>query len=165
MIIIHGNKNQGKTRQIKKIVALLSEQKKTFGGFYSEKIKIANEVIGYDIVILNSNESFSFLRKKGNENQNKIGPFYIDDFALAEGINQIKKAILNKVNYLIIDEIGKLELQNRGWYVALEKAITTFEGEIILAIRTEFVEKVIKKWNLTAVNLVSINDNLQLKNI
>ena len=159
MIIIHGKINQGKTTRIKEIISYLKENNKTIGGFYAEKIIQNKQVIGYDMVLISTNESFPFLRLSGTENQQKIGPYYINDFTLVEGTNQIKKSIINKVDVIIIDEVGKLELHNKGWFIALEKLFTTFTGEIILAVRTDFVKKIIQKWNLKEVKQFLVSDN------
>ena len=158
MIIISGHKNQGKTTQIKHIIEILHKKTKTIAGFYSEKVLKDNYIVGYDVVSIPKNEKFRFLRIVGDEKQQKIGPFYIDDFTLAEGIIQIKKAIINQVDYLIIDEVGKLELNNKGWYAALERAFVEFKGEIILAVRTEFVDKVIQKWQLKKVQIIGTSE-------
>ena len=159
MIIISGHKNQGKTTQIKRFIDFLQEKQQTIVGFYSEKVINNNKIVGYDIVNIPDNEKFKFLRMVGNEKQQKIGPFYIDDFALAEGVIQIKKAIINQTAFLIIDEVGKLELNNKGWYAALERAFAQFKGEIILAVRTEFIEKVIQKWHLKNVQIIGTSEN------
>jgi nucleoside-triphosphatase THEP1 len=158
MIIINGYKNQGKTTQVKRFIDFFHKKKKSFAGFYSEKVIKDNNIVGYDIVTIPDKEKFKFLRMIGSEKQQRIGPFYIDDFALAEGVIQIKKAIINQVDYLIIDEVGKLELTNKGWYAALERALSQFKGEIILAVRTEFVEKVIQKWQLKNVQILGTSD-------
>lgn len=158
MIIIHGNKNQGKTTKIKKLLTQLVADKKTVAGFYSEKKLQNNNIIGYDLITLPSKESFSFLRLHGLENQDKIGSYYINEFALAEGVVQIKKGIINQTNYVIIDEIGKLELNNKGWYVALNRLLTNYSGEIILSVRTEFVKAVIEKWQLKNVQLIDVSN-------
>jgi len=158
MLIISGNKNQGKTIQIKRFVVLLQNSNTSFSGFYSEKIINDATVVGYDIVSLPKKEKYKFLRTVGNENQQKIGSFYIDDFALAEGVIQIKKAIINQLDFLIIDEVGKLELNNKGWCAVLESVFADFKGEIIMTVRTEFVEKVIQKWNLKSVQVIGTTE-------
>ena len=158
IIIISGNKNQGKSSLIKKIIKLLEQNNKTFAGFYAEKIIYDDLVFGYDMITLPKKKRFPFLRTVGNQNQQRIGNFFINDFTLAEGTMHIKNAIHHKVAFLILDEIGKLELQNKGWYYALEKASKSFNGKIILAVRTQFVEKVIKKWNLKNTQIVSVKD-------
>jgi len=158
MIIIHGAINQGKTTFIKKIISFLNKKNKTIGGLYTQKIIKNEQVIGYDIVLINNNESFPFLRLSGLGNQQKIGPYFIDGIALIKGKNEIEKAIINNVDYLIIDEVGKLELNNNGWSVVLEKAIHKHKREIILAVRTDFVDEVIQKWELKGVRKFLISD-------
>jgi len=159
MIIISGNKNEGKTTQIKRVVSYLKEKGITIGGFYSEKVLENNIVVGYDIVMVDTNKSYPFLRLKGENTQPKIGDFYINEFTLAEGVKQLKKAIDDKVKTVFIDEVGKLELNNNGWAVAIEKLINNYKGKLILAIRTDFVNKIIKKWKFDEVYQYGISEN------
>lgn len=159
MIIISGNKNEGKTTQIKRVASYLKQKGIAIGGFYSEKVLENNTLVGYDIVMVDTNKSYPFLRLKGDETQQKIGDFYIDGFSLAEGIKQIKKAIDNKVETIFIDEVGRLELNNSGWAFAIEIVLNNYNGKIILAIRTDFVNKIIKKWKLEDVYEYGILEN------
>lgn len=159
MIIISGNKNEGKTTQIKRVVSYLKQKGIAIGGFYSEKVLENNTLVGYDIVMVDTNKSYPFLRLKGEETQQKIGCFYIDGFTLAEGVKQLKKAIDNKVKTIFIDEVGKLELNNQGWTIAVEKLINNYKGKIILAIRSNFVNEIIKKWKFEEVYQYGISEN------
>ena len=158
MIIVQGDKNQGKTTQIKKIISYLLINNKSVSGFYSEKVLNFSKVVGYDIVTIPNNETFSFLQLENNKLLQTIGPFSMDQFGLAEGVIRIKKAIIDEVDFLIIDEIGKLELNNKGWCVPFEKAINEFKGEIIISVRTDFVEQVIKKWTLKNVQIINTSE-------
>ena len=145
--IIKGDKNQGKTTLIKSKVANLLAQGKHVVGFYSEKIIHKEIVIGYDLVTIPQMEKISFLRIDVESSQ-KIGPFYINNKALNRGLSQIKMAIKSKVAIIVLDEVGKLELNDKGWAIGIQKLINEFEGEIILSVRAGFVEQVIVKWNL-----------------
>ncbi len=159
MIIISADKNQGKTTQIKKIVAYLKEKNIAIGGFYSEKVFDNQKFIGYDVIMVETNKSYAFLRLKGNNTQQRIGDFFIDEFALAEGIIQIKKAITDEVKAIFIDEIGKLELKNRGWTVAINNLLHSYKGKIIIAIRVNFVQDILKKWKLTDVEQYTTSED------
>jgi len=62
IIIISGNKNQGKSSLIKKIIKLLEQNNKTFAGFYAEKIIYDDLVFGYDMITLPKKKRFPFAR-------------------------------------------------------------------------------------------------------
>ncbi len=160
MILIHGSKNQGKTTQVKQITQLLLNNNKSVMGFYSEKIMSDKKVIGYNLITIPQNKIFPFLSIVKNENQQQIGAFFIDDVAIKNGRKQIEKAITTQVDFVIIDEVGKLELNNKGWHICIEKLLSEFNGKIILSIRTEFIEKAIKKWDLKNIKLISVHDDL-----
>ena len=153
MIIIHGNKNQGKTTQVKRVIKHLLNKNKTIMGFYSEKIIINDIVIAYDLITVPQNEKYPFLNSI-KKNKQQIGSFFIDKHAITKGFSQIEKAIINNTDYVIIDEVGKLELDNKGWNIAIEKLLYEFKGEIILSIRTEFIEEIIEKWKLKNIKLI-----------
>ena len=155
MIIIHGDKNQGKTTQLKRIIDILKSNNKTVAGFYSEKIRKDNKVMGYDLLTITQNEQFPFLSINTSKEQEKIGKFSINKVAFEIGNSEIKKAILAKVDYIVIDEVGKLELDNKGWYDSINKLYLNFTNEIIFCVRTEFVQSIIDKFNFNKVILIT----------
>ncbi len=83
--------------------------------------------------------------------------FYCSAF---EKANQILLAALTKKqDWFIIDEAGKLELDEKGFYPALQKAIvmyTTNEvtGNLLITVRDSLVADVIVKFKITNYNLI-----------
>ena len=160
MIIIHGDINQGKTTKIKEIISSLDSKNKTIGGCYTQKIIINNKVIGYDLVLISLKKTIPFLRVNGTIFHQKIGKYYINKAALLKGVQEIEKAILNNVDTLIIDEVGKLEINNNGWSKVLTTLFNSYKGNIILAIRTSFVAEIVEKWDLNNYELVSVKEKV-----
>lgn len=85
-----------------------------------------------------------------DENVISIGPysFYKEAFARA---NKIIIAALNSlVEWLVIDEVGKLELKRTGFYPAVKKAIeavntNSFKGNLLLVVRDSLLTAVINE--------------------
>lgn len=154
--IIHGTKNQGKTTIIKQIISDLLKQQQKISGFYSEKITQNHQVIGYHIVSIPKHTIFPFLSIYGNKTQQKIGPFYINKTGLKQGLLLLEQAKNSSVEVIIIDEVGQLELQDNGWARGIELLLPQFKGNLILSVRTKFVNAIIAKWHLKNVTLVSI---------
>ncbi len=65
---------------------------------------------------------------------------------------QIRESLLNKIEYLVIDEIGKLELKNEGYEPVLSYAIKHFKEQdifsLVLVVRESLVDNVVEKYGL-----------------
>ncbi len=66
---------------------------------------------------------------------------------------QIKESLQSKVDYLVIDEIGKLEMVDQGYEPMVSLVIDKFKKEnsfeLILVVRESLVEDVISKYGLS----------------
>ncbi|HQI44192.1 MAG TPA: hypothetical protein PK949_08765, partial [Dysgonamonadaceae bacterium] len=62
-------------------------------------------------------------------------------------------------NLLMIDEIGKLELDGGGWYDELSSLPLEKELFIILSVRFEFLYDVIHKWNLYPSVIYNVSES------
>ncbi len=156
MIIIHGDKNKGKTTKVKALIEELISQNKSISGFYSEKVISNNQIAGYDLVTVADDKTYPFLTVKPIKNAIKIGRFYIDKKAIQTANQIIQKAIKDKVDYIIIDEVGQLELDEQGWFNIINILNTSYYGTLIFCIRTEFVKQVIQKWSFDNITFISI---------
>ena len=146
--IVTGAKNSGKTSNI--IARIASNLRKTYSGFYSVKIFVADEFVGYDLVLLPSLECIPFLRLKPFEWEEKIGPFYINKMA----ISTVSKYVLShykQMNILFLDEIGRLELQDKGFSALLTTIVSDYKGTLIMAVREDFLSAVCDKWKIYPV--------------
>ena len=54
--------------------------------------------------------------------------------------------------------MGKLELDDKGWADSLSALIHYSDHHILMAVRENFVEKVIAKWNIEQYNVFNIAD-------
>lgn len=94
-----------------------------------------------------------------NRNLNKIGKYYFfeDSFNKANIIleNSLKKTF----NWLVIDEVGKLELNNDGFYTSVTKSLklkkeNIFKGNILFVVRDTLLIDVIKYFEITNYKVV-----------
>ncbi len=85
-----------------------------------------------------------------------VGRFVFDRVAFDQAIvwldDQLKDA---RIKYLILDEVGPLELSGKGWDTWLRKALATpSEKEFILVVREGLVEKVVDYYGLSTYAVV-----------
>jgi iron complex transport system ATP-binding protein len=136
------------------------------GGIYSPRVKENDITIGYDIVDINNNKTEIFLREKGNKNLEKIGKFHIFNEGLATGKNALNLNNIMNNKIIIIDEVGKLELENNGWAYAINDLFHHAKHHIILVVRNQFVKDVIDKWHIEEYTLYDIanHNSMEINN-
>jgi nucleoside-triphosphatase THEP1 len=144
--IITGNIGSGKTSLIQKLIMKFKQHNFTISGIYSTRILENEMTTGYDVVDISTQKTEKFLRMFGNDNQPRIGKFYI----YSEGLKMGNAALIdNPAQLVIIDEIGKLELEGKGWNESLQQLINDSKSYLLLSIREEVVGEIIEKFGIT----------------
>lgn len=158
IVIITGSIGEGKTSQIQKIVEVLKNQNISIGGILSPRIIENGITTGYDILNISTNERVAFLRKNDAGEQPKIGRYSILSEGLEAGRNALKIS-QNNNQIVVIDEVGKLELDNKGWAENLNDLTNGSNSNLILSVRDSFAEQVIDKWNLKDCTILRASSN------
>ena len=148
VFILTGAVGEGKTSQVQKIISKLQDRMINVGGIYSPRIMENEKTIGYDIVNIQTNVRMPFLRILENEDLQRIGKYCIQPDGLEAGLSSIKKSRTDKAEVIIIDEVGRLELRDKGWAPEIEQLLNKPESSILMAVRKDFVEDLIQKWKI-----------------
>lgn len=166
VFIISGSIGQGKTTLIRKIVEDLQSRNITVGGIYSLRVIENGATIGYDVVNIRSGESAEFLRISNDESLERIGRFGILTQGLELGINALKVSENISCNLDVIDEVGGLEIEGRGWAKSIYELQQASNNHLLISVRDCFTEQVIQKLNLKnyIVFNVSESDYLTVSN-
>lgn len=95
-----------------------------------------------------------------------IGKYHFDAKIMMEASDYLSKLAVAANDYIIIDEIGKLELIDKGFEPGLSKLITNFKEAkkkplLILVVRDYLLDEVIQKYGLNDPNIVfELSDDL-----
>ena len=108
MILLTALPHTGKSTAIKKIIELLGIS--NCGGFYTEEIRKNDERVGFMIKTLSNKEGV--LAHTNLQSEYKISRYGVDVTKFEElCLGEINKSINdNNIKYIIIDEIGPMEL-------------------------------------------------------
>ncbi len=163
IFIITGSVGEGKTTHIQNIVETLKNQNISIGGILSPRILENGITAGYDVVDIMTNDRAAFLRKTDDEKSPEIGSYSI----LSEGIQTGRKALkksLNNNQVVVIDEVGRLELNNKGWAEDIKSLLNGSNCNLVLSVRERFIEEVVEKWDLKDYTILHVSDNDYQKN-
>lgn len=148
IFIITGSVGQGKTTLAKRLALFFSENRIAAGGIISERIMTGTRTTGYYVSDIETGEKELFLSENEETGSEKTGRFFINPEGLRMGISVLKSLEGRQNIMIIIDEVGSLEIEGRGWAKCLEVLLEKSSDNIILTTRDTNIEKVSNKWNL-----------------
>lgn len=156
--IITGNIASGKTTFLMQLSEKLRDLNINIGGFYSPRIMDGNTTMGYDLVHVTDIKRIEFLRESDKSNIAEIGKFIIDENSVLQATSWIKEDIENECKIIIIDEVGKLEFDEKGWYNAIQILLSSNIKNQIWVVRNSFVDQAVKKWNLKNAVIIDVEN-------
>ena len=158
IFIITGSIRGGKTTYTKKLIDLLRRNNLKIGGILSERLLEGNITTGYNIVNVETGDREDFLRETGEASEERIGRFTISNKGLEEG-NRVLRSLAENDNYLvIIDEVGLLEINGKGWSESIGNLLENSSNNILMTVRDLYVEEVRKKWELREAVVFNITE-------
>ena len=158
VFIITGIVGEGKTKTIKLLINQLQKMNIAIGGFYSPRLIENNSTIGYDIIDIQSNKQIKFLRTHV-DNREKIGRFSILNSGLIEGVKLLEPNYNLDKEIVVIDEIGKLELQGKGWTKSFNTLLKNNKNHLLISVRKDFKNDIIKKWKLENYQVFDVGNS------
>lgn len=159
IFIIAGAIDQGKTACVQHLLELARAADMPLAGIYTRKIIERGETVGYDVVDIKRGEGKPFLRSTGDEGADKIGRFTIVPTGWHHGRRALAAACASAHRLIVVDEVGKLELQNTGWWPELEQLAAESEKTLVLTVRDIYTDPVIEKLQVTPLTVYRLSEN------
>ncbi|MBU0504842.1 MAG: nucleoside-triphosphatase [bacterium] len=181
--IFTGPIDSGKTNSIKQLVSNSGyrcpvsgsrrttengKRKTSIGGFLSLKVYENDQHIGYDLWEINSDRQLAFIRvqrpktKDQKNYRDNIGKFYFNSETFEYSNKLIEQA--NQYDLFIVDELGPLELQGKGFWPALEKVFDC-GTDFLFVIREGILDEFQKLFTKINKNVMTITDKEKLSSI
>lgn len=156
VFIISGKVGEGKTRMLEQLISRLKDNNISFGGVLAPRIMENGQTTAYDLLDLSGYMTCPFLRLNDGNSTETIGRYAISKEGIQFGNDalSVAKNIENKL--VVIDEIGKLELADKGWASALSTLLASSDNHLLLSVRDSFLEEVIEKWQLKPVEIFRV---------
>lgn len=142
--IITGGKGAGKTS----LMRTISIEKDVRQGFLS--LRTGN---GYSLLDLSNGTEHPFISEDPSAGSGRIGRWYYDEEAFREACRSL---VSYRSGTVCIDEIGRLELSGEGFAPALKALAADDCVDLILSVRTEYLDAVIDCFCLRSVSVQSV---------
>jgi nucleoside-triphosphatase THEP1 len=156
IFIISGAKGEGKTRFTSELADILKKNKIRVAGILSERVTSGAETTGYDIIDIATGKRTAFLRSGSGENHD-IGKYTIVSEGLSEGKRILHSCIQGIRKVVIIDEVGRLELNDGGWAAEIQELLKHSGNHLAMVVREDFIEMLRTKWGFENPVIMSIS--------
>ncbi|MGD9580747.1 MAG: nucleoside-triphosphatase [Vampirovibrionia bacterium] len=158
IIIITGKKHEGKSSLALKLAKFARKNNYKVKGIISISENENQKRCGYKALDLETNKVTPLATTKEiNNYKEKCGPF----FFYKEGFEFTSKILDNNFfennEIIFIDEVGKLELKEEGFYKQINNALLSEKQlAIVLVIRDEYINLIEEKFNVKATNIIKV---------
>ena len=88
----------------------------------------------------------------------RVGNYYLCENAFDKAYDILQKAFASRKGWVVIDEIGKLELKGQGHHKALSVLFNGSENNMLLVIRESLLTEVIEKYKIKASAIITTSE-------
>ncbi|MCK7521380.1 MAG: hypothetical protein MZV64_28700 [Ignavibacteriales bacterium] len=158
IFIVCGPVGGGKTTYTRNITEFLKDQDINSEGILSERIMAGSKTTGYDIVDIATGNGKNFSGRMEIREKKQSGNFIFIPQVLKQA-DHSRSPVSEKTGIVIIDEVGFMELQGRGWYNSISELLDKSPNHILMTVRDKYVDEVKKNGNLTEAIIFNVPDN------
>ncbi len=160
---IAGLPGSGKTQVLLRVVDMIRDEELRIGGMITEPITEGHRRVGFNVVnwLTGEKKVFAHVDIESGVFVDKYG---VDlDTLDSVGVAAIKKAIEDEVDLILIDEIGKMEMESENFVAAVKDALDT-EIAILMTMhkksRNPLLQDIRRRDDIRMLEVTPINRNL-----
>ncbi len=146
--LVNGNRETGKTTFLDRLQEELKVLGMQVGGFLARGVHINDQRMGYDLELIADKQVAAFCRIGGQADWERIGRYSIDPEGIVLGGDAFSQAEQKATDVFIIDEVGPLEMQDKGWSNGIGQLSADNSIIQVWSVRDSLVKKVPRKWPL-----------------
>ncbi len=154
VFIIAGNQREGKTTFLKETISELKRSNCIIDGIMALGIDENSERSGFRLIDIKTGEQMLLCTTRPHENWPKTGKFYFNPDSIEFGNDIISKIPGSSIG--VIDEVGPLEMDGEGWDASLKRILEEHKNPLILVIRRNLTQEIIRKYHLENVVIMDI---------
>jgi len=159
IIIITGEKHQGKTTFVRDLIGNLQKRNIQIAGFLAIAVNKDGVRQSFNLLNIQTSLQVELCTKDPHSNWLNFGNFYFSPEGLKSGSEILSKENIAGKQLIVIDEIGPIELDNKGWSGEIEKITGNFVIPQLWVVRKSLVKKIIRKWNIGNAYIFDITDS------
>jgi nucleoside-triphosphatase THEP1 len=163
VLILTGEKGSGKTTSLYELVKKLKNENYTIGGILATGLWKDSYRFGYDVMNIKTEEGEPLCRAGSHDSGIKVGTFIFREEGIRFGRTALEISQLVDCDLVIVDEVGPLELEGKGWASSLDQLIGRLSCPILLVVRESLIKLVADRWKFTSPRIRKIEEDTSTK--
>jgi nucleoside-triphosphatase THEP1 len=159
VFVLTGKVNQGKTTLANEIVSKLKKEGIRLQGFVCPGKKNDQSKYTYYIKDIESGVEHLLCSLHPDREKQHYGRFYFEEDGIKAGCQIINKSMESQTDLLVIDELGPMEINNKGWAPAIENVLEHNASAQLWVVRDGLVKPMMRKWNLGHVIIFHLGED------
>lgn len=159
VFILSGDVDGGKTDMAGRIVDQLIKSGWNIRGLLSTKKEDDPEKDGYFIKDITSGKKSLLCSQNIALGNIKTGRFYFSEEGLTFGRKILMQSLEKPTDLVVVDELGPLELNDKGWTPAIEQLLTKSKTPHLWIVREKLVNIIMRKWHIGDVTIFNIQQD------
>ncbi len=148
IIIVTAPQHTGKSSLLARYIGLCREQKIPIAGILAEGLWRENRRSGFDLVDLSSGIRLPLAVRSAPHGLARIGFEFFPE-GIKAGKKALAKARCNAATLIVVDEVGKLEVMDKGWAPHIPDLLGLPGKTHLWAVRESLVDAVAEKWQFS----------------
>ncbi len=159
VFILTGRINQGKTRFTRELVEKLQKEGLAISGLITLGNNNDSSRNAYKIKNIQTGEETALCSTQPSSTKPHYGRFYFEESGIEQGCNIIVQTLTRPTDLLVIDELGPMEINDRGWAPAIEKVVENNACAQLWVVREKLVKPMMRKWNVGDVVVFRLEED------
>jgi len=157
VFVLTGKINEGKTNFAMQVVEKLKQGGLSPAGFFSVGNTNDQNREAYSLLDIQTGIDRKLCSFEPGKEKVRVGRFFFDEQGIEFGREIILESLKQDNDFLVVDEIGPLEINDQGWAPALEVVIKNSGFPHLWIVRESLLKPVIRKWNLGDVYVFNVS--------
>lgn len=149
IFIITGEQGEGKTNALFKLINLLKKSGLTMKGFCAPGEWEKGLRSRFYLNDINSKTTMVLCQNIPENGFKQMGRFFFNPETISSGERLIDEAKPNEL--IVIDEIGRFEMQSKIWGPVLEKKLMENSNPLLLTMRKQFLDELVKHFKMIRI--------------
>jgi nucleoside-triphosphatase THEP1 len=158
IFILSGKINEGKTTLVKEIISELQSGGIRVRGIFSPGNKNDSDRNSYFAEDISSHTRKLLCSEVKLPEAFRQGRYYFSEAGILFGNKILIDSLDQPVDIIVIDELGPLEINDKGWTPAINKLLKSSKVPHLWVVRENLVNAMTRKWNVGKVFVFHINE-------
>jgi len=159
LVIITGAIGQGKSTFTAGVVESLISGGMKISGFLAVGVQTEGRRIGFDLVDPVTGRRTELCRETGSAESMRVGKYFFSAEGLSMGFELLDPEKTSGVSLILIDEVGPLELNGKGWAPAIERLCERVNLPLLWVVRETVVQEAVKRWKTGDARIFDIRSD------